>query len=75
MHDKFKMRSRYDLDLGFTENGSEILGKSSLKPLCIFVDSSLVNDPRSMCNTGNWPLRFMSLMAEIQHFYNSPRDF
>ena len=28
----------------------------------------------SVCNTSNWPLRFMILMPEIQHFYDSSGD-
>lgn len=46
LHENFGLISDYSLDLGLTQNGNKILGKTQLKPLGLFVDRSLVDNPR-----------------------------
>ena len=46
LHSRYNLIRNYNQSLGRTKNGSAILGKTQLKPLGLFVDASLVNDPR-----------------------------
>ncbi|MHC4213178.1 MAG: ImmA/IrrE family metallo-endopeptidase [Planctomycetota bacterium] len=46
LHDRFNFMRCYSQSLGKTKHGSVILGKTQLKPLGLFVDVSLANDPR-----------------------------
>ncbi len=46
IHTEFKLNFSYEHDLGSTKHGNKILGKTQLKPLGLFVDKILVNDPR-----------------------------
>jgi len=46
LHKQFKLERRYDQSLGTTRHGNIILGKTQLKPLGLYVDVSLLNDPR-----------------------------
>ena len=46
LHNQFKLERRYNQKLGTTKHGNTILGKTRLKPLGLYVDASLVNDPR-----------------------------
>lgn len=43
---KYGLLLECGIDLGKTRSGHKILGKTHLKPLAIFIDSSLLNDPR-----------------------------
>lgn len=45
-HNKYKIEYDYSQNLGTTKYGSNILGKTKLKPLGIYIDSSLENDTR-----------------------------
>lgn len=46
LNKKFNFSRDYSRDLGTTKFGGKILGKTQLKPLGIYVDVSLQNDPR-----------------------------
>lgn len=46
LHKRFDLRRDYSLSLGRTTNDNVILGKTLLKPLSLYVDISLANDPR-----------------------------
>ena len=46
LHKRFNLKREYKRSLGKTNNGKVILGKTQLKPLGLYVDVSLVNDPR-----------------------------
>lgn len=46
LHKQFNLKRSYNQSLGTTKYGNIILGKTQLKPLGLYVDVSLVNDPR-----------------------------
>jgi len=46
LHKRFDLRRDYSRSLGKTKHGKVILGKTQFKPLGLYVDISLVNDPR-----------------------------
>jgi hypothetical protein len=46
LHKRFNLRRDYTMSLGRTKYDKVILGKTQLKPLGLYVDVSLVNDPR-----------------------------
>lgn len=46
LHKRFNLLRDYSRVLGTTQYGSMILGKTQLNPLGLYVDVSLVNDPR-----------------------------
>ena len=46
LHKRFNLRRDYSRSLGKTKHGKVILGKTQLKPLGLYIDVSLVNDPR-----------------------------
>lgn len=46
LHSRFNLLRDYSCNLGTTKHGRVILGKTQLKPLGLYVDVSLVNDPR-----------------------------
>jgi len=46
LHKQFKLERSYNQSLGTTRYRSTILGKTQLKPLGLYVDVSLLNDPR-----------------------------
>ena len=46
LHKRHNLRRDYSKSLGRTKHGNVILGKTQLKPLGLYVDISLANDPR-----------------------------
>lgn len=46
LHNRFGLKRWYDKSLGTTRHGNIILGKTQTKPLGLYVDVSLANDPR-----------------------------
>jgi Zn-dependent peptidase ImmA (M78 family) len=46
LHKQFNLKREYNQSLGKTKHGNVILGKTQLKPLGLYIDVSLANDPR-----------------------------